>query len=222
MQAFLYEAMKDRARAPANDLISELVQHSTTDDDGTEGLSEYEILSMLAQLLAAGNETTTQLLGNAMALFASNPDFQGRMREEPSLIPAAVEEALRVTSPVLGLFRTVHTDTKLGGVDIPAGSVVAVMFGSANHDAEEFAEPDAFQVDRRNAQQHVAFGRGIHFCVGAPLARAEARIAFARLFARLDDIRIRSDAQPRDGEPSFMLRTLVELPLSFSKRVGSA
>lgn len=217
MQEFLYEALTYRLTDPGDDLISELARHLREDPEA-ERLTEFEVLSLLSQLLAAGNETTTQLLGNAMLLFASMPTLQERLHEHPEEVAAAVEEAVRVASPVMGLFRTVHRDTRLGDVDIPAGSVLAVMFASANHDESEFPKPDHYDMDREELQQHIAFGRGIHYCVGAPLARAEARITFTHLFTRFENIRIPEGAQPRDGEPSFMLRSLVELPLEFTVR----
>ena len=217
LQDFLDGVLKSRFAEPSSDLISELAQHVQNESED-ERLTELEVVALLVQLLAAGNETTTQLIGNAMTLFAARPDLQEKLHDDPGLIPVAVEEALRLVSPVTGLFRTVYEDTELGGVPIPAGSIVAVMFGSGNHDETEFEAPEEFRLDRPNVQQHLALGKGIHFCVGATLARGEARIAFNRLFARLTEFQIADGQQPRDGEPSFMLRSLVELPLQFRSR----
>lgn len=139
-------------------------------------------LTTMMTLLAAGGESTSSLLGNAVRILAENPQLQARLKDEPAAIPAFIEEALRIESPFRSHLRSVPRDTSLGGVDIPAGSTLLMMWGAANRDPGKFENPNQINFGRK--QQHVTFGRGIHLCVGAALARMEARIVISALLQR--------------------------------------
>ena len=143
-----------------------------------------ELLGFCALLLVAGNETTTNLIGNAVLCFAEVPGTIERIVKEPPLLPGAIEEVLRFRSPVQSMYRVTVADTALGDVRIPAGAPVVAWIGSANRDERQFERPAQFDVDRGQIR-HLAFGHGIHFCLGAPLARLEARIALEATLSRL-------------------------------------
>ena len=173
------------------------------------------MLSIIRQIQVAGSETTTSLMADLMVQFADHPDEWRRLRADPSHATAVVEEALRWASPNQGLFRIVTTDTEIAGTPIPAGSTVWVLFGSANHDDRVFAEPEAFDPDRPGLSTHVAFGKGIHFCLGAALARLEAVTALRVLAAHIDTISVVDPDSLRYGS-SFMLRGLEHLELDLT------
>ena len=152
-----------------------------------------------------------------MWLLLRYPDQQQMLRDDPSLIPAFVEESLRFDSPVAGLWRTTTCPTTLRGVDINAGDPVMARYAAANRDSEQFRDPDRFDITRSNANTHVAFGVGAHFCIGAALARQELVSAFQAVIARMDDLDL---AEPLDDQPhqfSFFLRPMKQLPLAFTK-----
>jgi cytochrome P450 len=178
-------------------------------------LSPAEVRHLGQQLLVAGHETTTSLLGLMLYRLIERPALMQQLRNDPALIPIAVEEALRFDSPVSGLFRTNLHDTTLHDIELARGTKVQVLNASANRDPEQFPDPDQFRLDRPKNElgRHVAFGWGIHFCIGAPLARLEARIAFERVLARMGNIEL-------DGEPvrnqSFVLHGLTSLPLRWT------
>jgi cytochrome P450 len=218
-QQFFMNHIQARIDEPDDSLLSELVQasvHGTT-TEGDEPFTILEIVNAMQHLLAAGNETTTQAIGLFVRLLAENPDEQDKLRADPSLLPNAVEEALSLESPAQGLWRYCRRDAVVGETRIPAGSLVIVMFGPANRDAVAFECPEQFRVDRSKAQQHLAFGRGIHFCVGAALARMEVQVAVGRLLERLLGLRLASGALPTYGD-SWLLRQLRTLPLEFDPR----
>ena len=150
----------------------------------------------LVVLLGAGGETTTTLIGSAIRLLAEQPDLQGELREAPDRVPAFIEEVLRYESPFRFHAKSAPHDTELGGVQIPAGAMVAVLWASANRDDAVFERPDEIVLDRPNVKQHMGFGRGIHYCVGAPLARLESRVVLQRLLARTEDFALDPDAPP--------------------------
>jgi cytochrome P450 len=174
-------------------------------------------------LFAAGQETTVRLLSSGVMLLAENPKLQQRLREQPDLIPNFVEETLRMESPVKGDFRLSRCPVKIGDVEVPAGTTVMVLNAAANRDPRHFKDPHSFELERPNARQQVAFGRGIHSCPGAPLARAEARIGFQRLLERTRSIRISEQHHGPAGArryqyvPTFILRGLTQLHIEFEK-----
>jgi cytochrome P450 family 144 len=176
-----------------------------------------EASSILHILLSAGGESTTSLLGNAVRLLAERPGLQDQLRGSPGLIPRFVEEVLRLESPFRYQMRSVPRDTALGGVSLPAGSTVLLLFGAANRDAAEFDRPDELDLQRRQPRQHLAFGRGIHYCVGAPLARVEARIVISVLLDRTTAITLDPDRPPRWVQ-SLIVRRHEELPVRLVPR----
>jgi len=204
----------DRLREnPGDDLLSRLV-HLTEDGDR---LSDEELLAMGMLLLVAGFETTVNLIGNGAALLLRHPDQLARLRAEPGGWAGAVEEILRYDSPVQATLRTARSDTKVSGVAVTAGQPVVVMLGGANRDPDVFGDPHAFDVTRANARDHLAFSSGIHYCIGAQLARLEGAVALRALFERFGEVTL-------DGPPSRrgtrVLRGYQRLPLKISPGSG--
>ncbi|MBI1179139.1 MAG: cytochrome P450 [Alphaproteobacteria bacterium] len=216
-QRYFLERIEERRAAPGDDILGDLVSARLTDEDGSEGrpLDASELLSIIQQLLVAGNETTTNALAAGMVLLIENPDQLAQLRaggEKP--LRTFVEEVLRLESPVAGLFRVTTCDTELGGVPIPAGAMVNLRWAAANRDDAVFEAPDRLDVCRRNAGAQIGFGVGVHFCVGAMLAREEMFLAFRSLIRRLDDVRLAGDAT-LEHHSNFILRGLKSLPLRF-------
>lgn len=210
-----FEARRDQ---PSDDLISKLVHAHTGDDDDDEPFTMEELQDLMHQLTTGGFETTTAALTTGMWLLLRYPGELAKLRADRSLQRNFIEESLRFDSPVAGLWRTSACPTQLGGVEIPEGSSVMARYAAANRDAEVFDDPDVFDIERPNANQHVAFGLGNHFCIGAALARAELMSGFTALLDRLDDIEL---AEPLDDQPhefSFFLRPMKRLPLRFTPR----
>jgi cytochrome P450 len=177
--------IEQRRKEPREDLLSELVAAQA---EG-EALSEDELLSFCVLLLVAGNETTTNLIGNAWICFDEHPEAVEALRADPTLIPGAIEEALRYRSPVQRLMRVATKETMLGGHRIQEGQFVTIWTGAANRDPAHFPDPGTFDI-RRSPNRHLAFGHGIHFCVGAPLSRLEAKVAIEIMLERFQDIKI--------------------------------
>ncbi|MFM8529797.1 MAG: cytochrome P450 [Ilumatobacteraceae bacterium] len=201
----------ERRVQPTDDILSDIANAVI---DGEE-LSDDEQLGMLQQFLVAGNETTTKLITNTVRWLADNPVLQERVRVDRSLVEPLVEEMLRVEAPVGGLFRQAMVDVEVGGASIPAGDHMWLLFASANRDECKFARPDEVDVHRGNSKEHLAFGNGEHFCPGAGLARAEARIAVDCLLDGLADIRLAPGNDFR-FEDSFVLRGLKSLLIEAS------
>jgi cytochrome P450 len=183
-----------------------------------------DVVRLAANLYLAGQETTVRLLSSALKLLAERQDLQDLLRAEPARIPNFIEEALRWESPIKGDFRLARSATTIGGVDVPAGATLMVCNGAANRDPRQFENPDTFDVDRPNARRHIAFGRGVHSCPGAPLARAETRVCLERILARTKQIRL-SEAEhgPEGGRrfdyvPTYILRGLTALHLEVTPR----
>lgn len=229
--AWLYDRfsryIEERRRDPRNDVLTAMA--TTTFPDGS--LPEViDVVRIAANVFAAGQETTVRLLGTALQLIGERPDLQGLLRERPDLIPDFVEETLRIESPVKGDFRLARRPAVVGGADVPAGATVMVLNGAANRDPRHFEDPGEFRIDRPNAREHLAFGRGPHSCPGGPLARMEARVSIERLLDRTTDIRISEEHHgPRGARrynhiPTYILRGLTRLRLEFelpSVRSGS-
>nr|QOD95413.1 CYP109C2 [Sorangium cellulosum] len=194
MNTYLTEVLEQRRAQPKDDLLTRLL---AAEVDG-DRLTQKEILNFFQALLVAGQETTTNLINNAIICFIENPDQLARLRARPDLLPAAIEEVLRYRSPVQWMFRVTKQDVEMHGQVIPAGKLVLAMIGAANRDPGHFQEADRFDI-AREPNPHIAFGHGIHFCLGAALSRLEARIALADLLARVKDISFASDTpwQPR-------------------------
>ncbi len=199
-----------RRRQPRGDLISAMLK---VEEQG-DMLTEDELLSMCSMLFVAGHDTTRNLIGNGMLALLQNPDQLQRLKADPSLITSAVEELLRFDSPLQRQTRIAREDFELGGKAIRKGQAVLAMLGAANRDPEQFPEPDRLDLSRR-LNRHVAFGMGIHFCIGAPLARVEGQIAFNTILARLPSMRLgTSSLEWRDN---ISVRGLKSLPIVFQK-----
>ena len=198
----------DRRAHPGDDLLSALVAA----EEAGDRLSEDELLATCILLLVAGHETTMNLIGNGMLGLFRHPAEMERLRAEPDLIPNAIEEMLRYDGTVQLTGRTATVDTEVAGVTIREGEISILLLGSANHDPARFAEPDRLDVGRRDVR-HLGFGGGAHYCLGAPLARMEAGIAFAELLRRLPNLTPATEAfQWREN---IVLRGLQELPIAW-------
>lgn len=211
--------IEDRRANPRDDVMTALA--TTTFPDGT--LPEViDVVRVAANLFAAGQETTVRLLGSALCLIADRPDLQALLRERRDLIPNFVEETLRYESPVKGDFRLTRQRVEIGGVEISPGANVMLLNGAANRDPSRFEDPDEFRVDRPNAREHLAFGRGPHSCPGGPLARTEARVSIERLLDRFCDIRVSEAHHGPAGDrryeyaPTYILRGLRKLHLELT------
>lgn len=195
-------------------LLSRLV-HAEVDG---RRLDMREMMSILAQLLVAGNETTTAALSGGMKLLIENPGLVPQMRADPTRIRTFVEETLRILAPIQALFRRVMADTEIAGVAIPEGSMVEIRWGSANLDPAVYANPVCPDLDRANANSHMAFGTGIHLCIGNQLARGELRVAFARLIERMDNFRATRGEASYAYAPMFISFAVNQLWMTFDKR----
>lgn len=213
MHHYFVKVFADRRENPRDDIISDLV---TKEVDG-KSLDTPELLSVLDQLLVAGNETTTSAIGASVVRLAQEPELVERLAAEPVKCNNFAEEILRHESPVQGLFRMTTEDAEIGGTTIPKGSLVNLRYGSANRDEEKYDCPADFDVDRKNASSHLAFGAGIHHCIGAQLARREIAIAVRELTGRLKDIRL-AEPDKLSHTPSVILRGLNEFEIEFSER----
>lgn len=209
---YFTEQLESRRENPQDDLLSDVVAARV---DGVEPLTLNEMLQMVVQLLVAGNETTTSLLGSIMWRLVQDEELLDEMRSDPSRIELLVEECLRLESPVQGLFRVANQDIELGGAAIPSGSLIWIAYGSANRDEQEFDVRDELTLDGVEARPHLAFGRGEHFCLGSGLARLEARVGITRLVERLPNVAFVGDPATAGRKPSFIMRGLRELPLRF-------
>jgi cytochrome P450 len=211
--------IEDRRREPRDDVLTGLAT-ATFPDGSTPEVAD--VVRVAANIFSAGQETTVRLLSSAFRMIAEDSDLQRLLRSDRTRIPNFVEETLRMESPIKGDFRLARVPTTVGGVDVPAGTTLMVVNGAANRDPRRFEDPGTFDPARPNARQHLAFGRGIHACPGAPLARAEGRVGIERLLDRTADIRISERAHgPADARryryiPTFILRGLTHLNLEFT------
>ncbi len=212
--------LAERAADPRDDLLTDV---ATAEVDG-DRLTPAEQLSMCQQFLVAGNETTTKLITNLANELARDPELRRRVDADRSLVPALVEEVLRHQAPVQGLYRVATRDVSIGGVDVAAGDHVWLVYAAANRDPAAYPEPDDLDLDRHldpsaRPADHLSFGHGEHYCIGAGLARLEARIATEALLDQLDDLAIAPDHEPT-WEDSFLLRGLRTLDLTFTPAVA--
>jgi len=190
MADYFERVAADRRANPKDDLISVLSQAEEGDS-----LSTGELLSFIALILIAGNETTTNLIGNGVKALLAHPDQLARVTADPTLIPALVDEVLRYDSPIQALPRSNSNSVELPSGKVPENSTLLVYYGAANRDEEQFPNADCFDIDR-STQEHVAFSHGIHYCLGASLARLEARVAFETLFSRCRSLELAADSIP--------------------------
>ncbi len=206
LDAYFRPIIQERRAAPQDDIVSALAQ---AEEEG-DRLTEREMLNMLRLLLIAGNETTTNLIGNGILALLRHPDQLQRLRDDPSLIPAAVDELLRFDSPVQTDFRRVLEDCEVNGFAVRRRDNIVVLLGAANRDPDVFDDPDRLDVGRGD-RSHLSFGRGIHHCLGAPLAHLEGRIVLEMLLERFSQISL-LDENPRFRN-SIVLRGLDSLPI---------
>ncbi len=208
MAEYFRGVIAQRRRQPKDDLLSGLIAA----EERGEALSEEELLATCILLLAAGNETTTNLIGNGTLALLRNPDQFALLREQPELVESAVEEFLRYDGPVQGTGRVAMEEIEIGGQVINEGQIAFTMLAAADRDPAIFPDPDALDITRKE-NRHIAFGYGIHFCLGAPLARAEAQVAFATMLRRLPELRL--DAEEPQWGGTFILRGLKSLPVAW-------
>jgi cytochrome P450 len=212
--------VRDRRKNPRQDVMSELAAVRYADG----GIPEVDdVVAVATFLFAAGEDTTTRVISAAMRILAEDPQMQARLRADRSLIPEFVEETLRLQGTVRSDFRLVKRPTRIGDLDVRPGQVVMLLIGALNRDPKRFDAPNDFKLGRKNLRDHVAFGRGIHTCAGAPLARAEVKVSLQRFFDRTSDFRIDEAKHGRVGErryeyiPTYLLQGLNKLHLTFDK-----
>lgn len=214
LQLYLANLIEQRRAAPGDDTVSELLQANNASSDP---LDLAELIDLLRIFFIGGNETTALAISSMMYHLLKEPDNYRRVREDPKLIPVAIEETLRLESPTQWVLRNVVEDVDLAGVHIPAGSRVCLLWASANREIQKFGlDADRFSLDRTGAGNHMAFGLGHHFCVGAPLARMELKISLETFIRRFDQVRL-ADAT-LEWRPHPVLRGLLSLPIAFTPR----
>jgi cytochrome P450 len=212
---FVLGVIADRRENPRDDMISDLANIEI--DDGRP-LNDAEILSITQQFMVAGNETTTSSLAGGMVSLIQDPEQMAEVQADPDKRKNMVEEILRTESPSAGIWRVVTRDTEFNGVHLPKDALVMVRYHAANRDEEVFPDPDRFDICRHNADDHLAFGQGTHFCPGAMLARKEMNVAFDRLFARLTNFQLVPGKNDLKHWPNVMLRGLKHVYITFEER----
>jgi cytochrome P450 len=209
MDAYLADMTRQRRSTPRDDLLTRLIEAEV---DG-ERLSQQEILGFFQLLIVGGQETTTNLINNAVLCLLEHPDQLARLRAAPGLLPTAIEEVLRYRSPLQWMMRTPRRDVEVHGQVIPAGKLVLPMIGSANRDPRQFPQADRFDIGR-DPNPHVAFGQGIHFCLGAALSRMESKIALSQLLERFKHFELATD-QPWEPREGLNVHGPTRLPIRF-------
>ncbi len=211
--------LRERLDSPRGDLMSELVQMKFKDGSSPD----FDALSNLARFVfGAGQDTTSRLIAMAILILGEDPALQQRLQREPERIPDFIEEVLRYDAPVKVAYRLAVVDTRVGDVEVPAGTLLTICYNAASNDPAHFEHPEKFDIDRPHVRDHMGFGRGVHGCLGAPLGRMESRIAIERLLARLKDIRISEEHHGPPGarryrfEPTYTFRSLAELDIEFA------
>jgi cytochrome P450 len=212
-RSYFDELFERKRRDPGDDMISQMV-HAQEDGDT---LSEDELFSMVFILYFAGHVTTVNLIGNGVVALLTHPGELARFKANPALARGVVEETLRYWGPVdfPGSVRTAREDLEIAGTSIPKGAQVGIGLSSANRDPSRFVHPDKYDISRPDAQRHIAFGKGIHLCIGAPLARIEGQIAFETLFRRFPDLRLATQDRELTWNGAAGLRGFREVPVSF-------
>ncbi len=221
-QHYMADIIADRRASPQDDMISDLANNTIKHADGGRLMTVEELLSMIEQLLVAGNETTTSATTGGLLSLIQLSDQLQILLDDPAMIDNAVEEILRLESPSAGLWRVVTRDTEIQGVQIPAGSLLMLRYAAANRDEQVFDNPEEMDVCRRNADEHIAFGFGTHFCPGAFLGRKEMQVAYQRILQRMTNIRLAEGKNDLSHWPNMVLRGLKELHITFDKREPAA
>lgn len=212
-QRYFIEHLERRVHEPQDDLLTLLVP---AEIGGSAPLTMQEAVCNAIDLFAAGHDTTTALIGNGMSLLLDSPEQMQALRENPELLPNAIEEMLRMEAPVRGLFRMTTSEVMLGDTLLPKGARLMVMYGSGNRDERQFADPDMFDIGRKDASKHMAFGKGIHFCIGSVLAKLEGRVAFEVLLQRLPGLR-RHPSKPASRRPFLIMRAWDHFPIAWDR-----
>jgi cytochrome P450 len=218
---YFADRIEDRRREPRTDVLTGIAAAKVP--DGTQP-TPVDAARIVSNLFAAGQETTVRLIGTLLQRIAEQPEIQAQLRANRDQIPRFIEETLRTEGPIKGEFRLAVKTSELGGVPIPAGTLVMLTNGAANRDPRQFECPAEFRIERPNTRRHIAFGHGVHTCPGAPLARSEARITIERLFDRTTDFAINEEAHGPAGDRrykymrTYMFRGLRALTLDFTVR----
>jgi cytochrome P450 len=215
-QHYFAARLEERRKEPHDDIISDIVHAEV---EGERPLDLKEMLSILQQLLVAGNETTASAIVEGMWLLIQHPEELARVQRDATLVPGLVEEVLRLATPTANMWRVCKEDAEVEGTAIPAGSLCMLRFAAANRDPVQFPDPDHFDVARANAAEHLAFGLGIHHCLGAALARKELQVAFRTLLARLDGFALDPSAPAPRHRPSVLLWGFDSLPITYQRRL---
>jgi cytochrome P450 len=211
--------LEDRRKEPRDDVLTALATAKYPDGSTPPVI---EVVRSATFLFAAGQETTTKLLSASLKVLGERPDIQETLRKDRSRIPIFVEESLRMEAPVKSQHRLATKNTRVGEVDVPAGTTLMVCPGAVNRDPVRFENPHEFSLDRKNVREHIAFGRGVHSCPGGPLARVEGRVSVERILDRMSDITIDEEKHGPAGdrrytyEPTFILRGLTEINIKFT------
>ena len=214
-QHYFIDVIEQKRLHPTDDIISDLVHADLAEEGDPRKMTHSELISMLQQILVAGNETTAHSLTAGFYYLLTNPGLIDELKADPELVPGFVEETLRYLSPVNNMWRIATCDTQIGGFPIKGGDVVLVRYGSANRDNAHFADADRFDIHRDNARTHLAFGAGIHTCIGALLARKEMTVAFPILLRRLKNVRLQEGHGAFRYSPNVILRGVLELNVAF-------
>jgi cytochrome P450 len=209
-QHYFAERLEERRANPQDDIISDIV-HAQFENE--RPLDMPEMLSILQQLLVAGNETTTNSISEGVLLWTQHPDQFAKLKAKPDLVDNLVEEVLRLSSPTANMWRVATQDTEINSIPVPAGSMVMIRFSSANRDEQVYPDAHAFDVERANAKTQIAFGYGVHMCIGASLARKELNVAFRCLLERVEKFELLCDESELVYAPNVLLRGLSSLPL---------
>ncbi|WP_051471043.1 cytochrome P450 [Patulibacter minatonensis] len=219
-QQYMIPLIEERRETPCDDLLSDLANAEIDDDTaelpGPRRLTTAELLPIVSQLLLAGNETTTNLIGNGLVLLLQHPESMAELRADPTLIPNFLEEVLRFDGPIHCTFRRAQEGAEVLGESFAPGTMVIPMWGAAGQDETVFEDPRSFDIHRRNAKRHLTFGAGIHFCAGAEMARVEGKVAFEVLLERLADIRLAPEADLAH-QPSFSARGYRRVDIEFNR-----
>ena len=216
-QHYFVDRMNERRKEPADDILSKLVNASF---DGEQPLTDAECLSMLSQILVAGNETTSASLTEGIWLLIENPDQYQLLKDNPSpeMISRLVEEVLRISSPSSNMFRRTTRDVEMHGVTIPENSILFARFASANQDDTQFPEASRFNLMRDNLKDQVAFGKGVHHCLGAALSRREMNIGFKVILERMENFRLAEGASEPEFSANALLHGMTGLDIAFEKK----
>ena len=214
-QHYFVERIEEKRSNPTEDVLSDLVHANLSEEDDPRHMDYGELLSIMQQLLVAGNESTANTLTVGLHELIQNPELADKLAQTPELIKHFVEENLRLATPAANMWRKVTEDTLIDDIPVKAGELLLLHYGSANRDDKQFSCPHTVDLERDNARSHVAFGYGIHTCIGLQLARKELEIAYASLLGSMTNIRLASSQQTIEYEPNIMVRGPIELNIEF-------